>query len=438
MNYILLSGGSGKRLWPLSNDVRSRQFIKIRKGPDGSYESMIQRTCRQIRAMDPEARITVAASKAQASAIHNQLGGSVDICIERCRKGTFPVIVLAAAYLKDIKGISGEETVIVCPVDTYVEDPYYLVLAQMAGLVENGRARLAMLGISPAEGSEKYGYIVPEEDALISRVRLFREKPNRKKAREYLEEGALWNGGVYAFQLKYVLEKAHEGLGFSDYGNLFDRYDSLDNISFDYAVAEKETDILVMRYGGKWKDISTWDMLCDEMTEPVIGRAICDDTCKNLNVVNELNVPILCMGLKNMVVSATAEGILVSDKRRSRRIEPYVAQMEQRVMFAEKSWGDFQVLDVEEGSMTVKATVRPGYRMHYHSHAHRDEVWIVLSGTGRTVVDGMEEHVKPGDVIAMGAGCRHTIIADSELQLIEVQLGREIDLRDKRKYEPGT
>ena len=437
MNYILLSGGSGKRLWPLSNEVRSRQFIRILKGPDGLYESMIQRTCRQIRSMDPDAGITVASSKAQASAIHNQLGDRVNVCIERSRKGTFPVIALAAAYLRDIKGISEDEAVVVCPVDVYVEDSYYAVLKQMAELVRKGGASLAMLGITPDGTSEKYGYIIPEENASVSGVKLFHEKPSRRLAKSYLEKGALWSSGVYAFQLKYVLEKAREKLGVSDYENLYDRYDSLENISFDYAVAENETDIRVLRYDGRWKDISTWDMLCGEMTEPVIGKAIFDDGCKNLSIVNELNVPILCMGLKNVVVSASAEGILVSDKKQSRKIEPYVDQMEQRVMFAEKSWGNFQVLDVEDGSMTVKAVIHPGYRMNYHSHDHRDEVWIVLSGTGRTVVDGMEEHVKPGDVITMEAGCRHTIIADSELQLIEVQLGREIDSRDKRKYELG-
>lgn len=436
MNYILLSGGSGRRLWPLSNDVRSRQFIKILKRPDGSYESMMQRTCRQIRHADGEARITVAASKVQASAIHNQLRDRVDICIERSRKGTFPVIALAAAYLRDRKGVPENETVVVCPVDTYAEENYYAAVRRMAELSAEGQARLIVLGITPTGNSENYGYILPEEEASVSRVGLFREKPDRRQAKRYLEKGALWNGGVYAFQLKYVLEKARERLGFSDFEELYDRYDSLENISFDYAVAEKETDIRVLRYDGKWKDISTWDMLCAEMTEPVIGQALCDDGCRDLSVVNELNVPILCMGLKDVVVSASAEGILVSDKRRSRMIEPYVGRMEQRVMFAEKSWGDFRVLDVGDGSMTVKAVVRPGYQMNYHSHDHRDEVWIVLSGTGRTIVDGMEEHVKAGDVITMEAGCRHTIIAESELQLIEVQLGKGIDAHDKRKYGP--
>ena len=125
MNIILLSGGSGKRLWPLSNDVRSRQFIKIFKKQDGVYESMIQRVCRQIRQADEQASITVSTSKAQVSAVHNQLGEVVNVCVEPNRKGTFPGIALTAAYLHDHRQLSEEEVVIVCPIDPYVEDSFY-------------------------------------------------------------------------------------------------------------------------------------------------------------------------------------------------------------------------------------------------------------------------------------------------------------------------
>ena len=104
-------------------------------------------------------------------------------------------------------------------------------------------------------------------------------------------------------------------------------------------------------------------------------------------------------------------------------------------MFAEKSWGSFRVLDVEEESLTIKVTLNPGHRMNYHSHVRRDEVWTVIAGRGRTIVDGMEQAVKAGDVITMQAGCRHTVIAETELKLIEVQLGREISVHDKQKYE---
>lgn len=125
MNIVLLSGGSGKRLWPLSNEIRSKQFIKIFKNENGIYESMIQRIYRQIRNVNKDATVTIAASKAQVSSIRNQLGKEVGISVEPCRRDTFPAIALAAAYLKDIKGVDPEEAVVVCPVDPYVETDYF-------------------------------------------------------------------------------------------------------------------------------------------------------------------------------------------------------------------------------------------------------------------------------------------------------------------------
>lgn len=152
-------------------------------------------------------------------------------------------------------------------------------------------------------------------------------------------------------------------------------------------------------------------------------------------MVNELDVPILCMGLKDVVISASPEGILVSDKEQSSYIKPYVNTLDHRVMFAEKSWGSFKVIDIDKASMAIKVTLNAGHQMNYHSHQHRDEVWTVIAGKGKTIVDGMEQNVKAGDVITMSAGCRHTVIAETELKLIEVQLGEAIDVHDKQKFE---
>ena len=125
MNIVLLSGGSGKRLWPLSNDIRSKQFIKIFKNEDGSYESMLQRMHRQIKEVDPDAVVTIATSKAQVSALNNQLGDGVGISTEPCRRDTFPAIALAAAYMTDVLDTDPDEAVVVCPIDPYVDSDYF-------------------------------------------------------------------------------------------------------------------------------------------------------------------------------------------------------------------------------------------------------------------------------------------------------------------------
>ena len=435
MNIILLSGGSGKRLWPLSNDIRSKQFIKIFQTPEGGYESMVQRVYHQIRKVDPDATVSIATSRTQVSAIHNQLGEDVGISIEPCRRDTFPAIALATAYLHDVQGVSEDEAVVVCPVDPYVEEDYFTALKELGNLAKTGEASLVLMGIEPTYPSEKYGYIIPADKEQVSRVSTFKEKPDVKTAEEYIQKGALWNGGVFAYKLKYVLDKAHELLDFIDYQDLFGKYDTLMKISFDYAVVEKEDNIEVMRFAGEWKDLGTWNTLTEAMEEASIGEAILNDQCENVHVINELDVPVLCMGLKDVVVSASPEGILVSDKEQSSYIKPYVDRIDQQIMFAEKSWGSFRVLDIEDESMTIKVTLNAGHRMNYHSHERRDEVWTIISGKGRSIVDGMEQPVQAGDVVTMQAGCRHTLIADTELKVIEVQLGREISVHDKKKYE---
>ncbi len=435
MNIVLLSGGSGKRLWPLSNDIRSKQFIKIFQTPEGEYESMVQRVYRQIRKVDPDATVTIATSKTQVSAIHNQLGEHVGISVEPCRRDTFPAIALASAYLHDVQGVGEEEAVVVCPVDPYVNEDYFAALKELGRLAETGESNLVLMGIEPTYPSEKYGYIIPGDKGQVSPVSTFKEKPDQETAKTYIVKGALWNGGVFAYRLGYVLEKAHELLDFADYQDLFGKYNTLEKISFDYAVVEKEDKIQVMRFAGEWKDLGTWNTLTEAMEEPSIGKSILNDQCENVHVINELDVPVLCMGLKDMVVSASPEGILVSDKEQSSYIKPYVDKIDQQIMFAEKSWGSFRVLDVEDESMTIKVTLNKGHQMNYHSHERRDEVWTVISGKGRSIVDGMEQPVKAGDVVTMQAGCRHTLIADTELKVIEVQLGREISVHDKKKYE---
>ena len=438
MNIILLSGGSGKRLWPLSNDIRSKQFIKIFKREDGSYESMVQRVYRQIKKADPDATVTIATSKTQVSAIHNQLGEDVGISVEPCRRDTFPAIALATEYLADVKGVDPEESVVVCPVDPYVEDDYFLAIKRLAEQASKGEANLVLMGIEPTYPSEKYGYIIPESAAETARVLTFKEKPTAQVAQEYINQGALWNGGVFAYKLKYVINRAHQLIDHTDYYDLFDRYETLTKISFDYAVAEKEKSIQVMRFGGQWKDLGTWNTLTEAMEDNIIGNAMMNESCSGVNIINEMDVPVLAMGLQDVVISASPDGILVSDKEQSSYIKPFVDKIDGQIMYAEKSWGSFKVIDVEKDSMTIKVTLNPGHSMNYHSHAHRDEVWVVIAGEGETVVDGMRQKVSAGDVITMSAGCRHTVEAITELKLIEVQLGKEISASDKTKYELGV
>lgn len=396
---------------------------------------MVERVYSQIKKADAAANITIATSKSQVSAIHNQLGDSVGISIEPCRRDTFPAIALATAYLHDIKKIDENEVLVVCPVDPYVEDEYFEMLKRLEEHAKNSQANITLMGIEPTFPSEKYGYIIPESGAAASKVKTFKEKPDKVTAEKYIAQGALWNGGVFAYRIKYLLEKAKSILGTCDYDELFSGYSELKKISFDYAVVENEKRVDVLRFKGEWKDLGTWNTLTEVMENPVIGRGVMNDKCENVHIINETGMPLVAMGLKNVVISASPDGILVSDKEQSSYIKPFVDNIEQQIMFAEKSWGSYRVLDADNGSMTIKVTLKAGCSMNYHSHKLRDEVWVVVSGEGKTIIDGMEQEVYAGDVITMQRGCRHTVIAKTFLTLVEVQLGLEISVEDKFKHD---
>ena len=435
MNIVLLSGGSGQRMWPLSNSIRSKQFIKLFKNEEGEYESMVQRVYHQIKSVDENSEIMVATSKSQVSAIRNQLGNQVSICIEPCRRDTFPAIALAAAKLHYEKRIGREEAVVVCPVDPYVDNSYYEAVKRLSELAAKGDANLTLMGIEPVYPSEKYGYIIPEQNEQVSKVKSFKEKPTVEVAQQYLDQGALWNAGVFAFKLGYLIDKAHELIDFIDYTDLLEKYETATKISFDYAVVEKEDKIQVMRYAGDWRDVGTWNMMAEVMSDKTKGNVVLDDTCEDTNVVNELDIPILCMGCKDMVIAASSDGILIADKEQSSYMKPYVEAMKQEAMYAEKSWGIYNVIDVQEDFMTIKVLLNAGHEMKYHSHSCRDEVWTIVAGTGVVVLDGKKRDVGVGDVIRIPSGCKHTIKAETDVRLIEVQMGQDIDVKDKTVYE---
>ncbi|MFI3283363.1 MAG: sugar phosphate nucleotidyltransferase, partial [Rikenellaceae bacterium] len=196
MKIILLSGGSGKRLWPLSNDARSKQFLKLLNSPGGGLESMVQRIARQIKESGVKADITIATSESQYDSILNQLGDSVDVVTEPERRDTFPAIALSASYLIKERGCDLDEVVVVMPSDSYVESGYFDAISRMVEGVESSRVDMVLMGITPSEPSTKFGYIVPRaessRDGLVM-VSRFTEKPDEQRARELISQGAVWS-----------------------------------------------------------------------------------------------------------------------------------------------------------------------------------------------------------------------------------------------------
>ncbi|MBQ6314064.1 MAG: cupin domain-containing protein [Mogibacterium sp.] len=438
MNIILLSGGSGKRLWPLSNEVRSKQFLKIFRRADGSKESMAQRMHRMIKETDPSATITIATSANQIPQIKNQLGESVGISIEPDRRDTFPAIALAVSYLKS-QGVDENEPVVVCPVDPYVESDYFECLMRLSEeAAKPDAANLTLMGIEPTYPSEKYGYIMPKDDNEVSEVDSFKEKPDWRTAAKYIEQGALWNGGVFAFKLCYVLNIAKELFGTDDYSTLYAKYSELPKISFDYAVVEKESSIKVVRFAGSWKDMGTWNTLSEAMDEDVTGNAVADG-CENTHIMNELGLPMIVLGISNCVVAATPDGILVSDKDASPRLKDFVGA--QRPMYERRGWGEYKVLDYKlhdnssTNSLVKELILTPGQNISYQRHRRRTEVWTFTEGEGELLTDDKIRKVTRGDVAVIPAGMKHAIKAITELHIVEVQIGDELIEEDIERFE---
>ena len=265
MELVLLSGGSGKRLWPLSNNARSKQFLPLLEREDGKMESMLQRVVGQAEAAGLSDSITIATNAAQMDVIVNQLGDKVQVVTEPERRDTFPAIALAASYLSLRKGCPDNEIVVIMPCDPYTEAGYFKTISKMVGVAEKNVAELVLMGITPTYPSEKFGYVVPqgaEGGEEWMRVQRFTEKPTVEVARQLLDQGAFWNGGVFAFRLGYMMEIVRRYVKSDSFEDTRARYGEFPKISFDYEVAEKAGSVAVVPFNGQWKDLGTWNTMC--------------------------------------------------------------------------------------------------------------------------------------------------------------------------------
>lgn len=443
MQLILLSGGSGKRLWPLSNDARSKQFLPLLPSPNGGKESMIQRVVRQIRETGLTDNITIATNSTQKDSIINQLGESVNIVTEPERRDTFPATALAACYLNQEKKCDKDEVVVVMPCDVYTEEDYYHTISKMAKAAKEGVAELILMGITSTYPSDIFGYIIPGKQSTsngLQKVIQFVEKPSVSKAKQLLKNGAYCNGGVFAFKLGYITDIIDRYMKDASFDDIYAHYKDFPQISFDYEVAEEANSVAVVPYSGKWKDLGTWNELCEELPNTHIGNVIMGDNNVNTHAVNELGIPIFCNDLKDIIVAASPDGIIVCDKKDSEKIKDYVGQLSNRPMYEERRWGTYRVLDdieYEDGtrSLTKSITLKAGKNISYQIHHHRGEIWTFVDGEGTFVLDGKRKKVKRGDVVNIPLGHFHAIKAITDLTFIEVQIGNPLIEEDIERFD---
>lgn len=444
MQIILLSGGSGSRLWPLSNNTRSKQFIKLLDAPDGTKESMVQRVLRQLRESGITDSVTIATSATQHDTIINQLGENVSVVTEPERRDTFPAIALASCFLKFEKMCNDDEIVVVMPCDPYTELEYFHVIERMAEAAKTNSAELVLMGITPTYPSEKYGYIVPRinetNNGKLYAVSRFTEKPDESTAKNLIAEKAFWNGGVFAFRLGYIMDITNKYVSADNFAEIRSRYCKFPKISFDYEVAEKANSVAVVPFSGQWKDLGTWNSLTDEIEEHTLGNVITDDDIVNTHIINELDLPILCLGTENLVIAASNDGILITEKERSEQIKKYADKLHHRPMYEERRWGEYKVIDCIEfpdgyKALTKRLHVKAGKSISYQIHRYRDEVWTFIDGEGELVLDGVKKSVHRGDTIVIKKGMKHIVRALTDLIFIEVQSGDILSEEDIERFD---
>lgn len=441
MKLVLLSGGSGKRLWPLSNDSRSKQFLKVLPSEENQLQSMVQRVWSQLCKLSLNDSAVIATSKAQVEMIQSQLDENISIVVEPERRDTFPAIALSAVYLYDVLGIKGDEVIGVLPVDPFVEDTFFSKLLELENILKETNAELALMGVKPTFPSEKYGYIVPdlkETANNIIQVSHFKEKPSVEEASELLKQNALWNCGVFAFRLHRLITWLEEKGLPTNYTELLENYSLLPKISFDYEIVEKSTNIVALPYDGDWKDLGTWNTLTEEMGVSILGKASKSHDSENTHIINELDIPINVLGLNNIIVAASPDGILVTDKDASPRVKELVGNFEQRPMYEERRWGWYRVLEhtkYDNGTevLTKRINITAGSNLSYHYHNHRKEVWTVVKGEGVLLLNEEFKVIRPGDVVEIPVGMYHAVKAVTELEFIEVQSGSPLVEEDNHR-----
>lgn len=428
----------------MSNSSRSKQFLKVLRDDDGNHVSMVQRVFGQIRKVQADVDITIATCEGQRNSIEKQLDGDYALVLEPERRDTAPAIMLACANLSNEQGADSDDTVIVMPIDTYAEQGYYDGIIDLSDAVQKSFADLVLLGVQPTYPSTKYGYIVPKSPEGSPReVECFTEKPDEETANALIKKGALWNCGVFAFKLGYLNDLTCKYLSTKTFEEFRERYSELPKNSFDYEVVEKATSIGVVPYSGTWKDLGTWNTLTDEMLETTAGRVVIDgSTCEDVHVINETGLPMVVAGLKNSVVVATPDGILVSGKEASAAIKSQVAEVaETRPMFEKRRWGEYRVVDSSvfpdgQKALTKELIVALDKQLSYQVHKDRSEVWTIVSGVGEVVMDGKVSHVSAGSVVKIEAGEKHSVRSTgSELHIIEVQLGDILVEEDIERFE---
>lgn len=465
---VLLAGGSGTRLWPLSRKSYPKQFSKI-----AGDTTLFQASAKRLTSSDIlefASHITVTNSdfrfivEEQLKEIHADCGS---ILIEPEAKNTAAAILAASlfAHSKDNAAV-----LLVAPSDHIITDIPYFHSVIEKGLAYTQRGQLVTFGVKPTKPETGYGYLELSSKTLdvegTSKIINFIEKPELGDAvKMFSDSNFLWNAGIFLFRAedmidafklysKDVLElvllairDAKKDLGFLRLDP--EAWRKLEDISIDYAIMEKAKNIVAVPFNSKWSDLGNWEAVWNEGEQDLSGNVLsenafsieCNDSLLRTEDVNQKLVGI---GLDNIIAVAMADAVLVADKRRSQDVKKAVSQLkiehaEQAEIFPRdhRPWGWFDRLVIGNGFQVKRIFVKPGGVLSLQSHQHRSEHWIVVEGSAKVTIDDVVKTVNGGQSVYIPVGALHRMENPYEnpMVLIEVQIGAYLGEDDIVRYE---
>lgn len=451
MYGIILSGGSGSRLWPLSRELYPKQLLNIQ-----NTESLLQATFQRLKEIMPADNIISMTCVKNFSNVKYQLSSITQnpiVLSEPIAKNTAPAIVLGSKFLAETTNT--DPLILVVPSDHMIKD-----IQAFAATVEEGKkhaenGNLVIFGIKPSYPETGFGYI----NAEGSKVKKFVEKPNAALAQKYLDDGNYyWNSGIFMFKSSVLLEEAskyapeiYELLKNFDFTNSndipFTEFDKMPSISIDYAIMEKSDKLAFVQLKSDWNDLGSWKSIYDVSKKDENGNVkighVLDKGSKNSFVYSSSKL-VATIGLEDVVVVETEDAILAckSDKTQEvKNIYEILKQQNDDTHLVHKTvyrpWGYYTVLAQGNGFLSKIIQVNPGQKLSVQSHNHRSEHWVVLEGTAKVVLEGKEMILSPGHSVDIPVKAIHSLQNPykTNLKIIEAQMGDLLIEEDIVRYE---
>ncbi|ACX72266.1 mannose-1-phosphate guanylyltransferase/mannose-6-phosphate isomerase [Methanocaldococcus vulcanius M7] len=451
MKSIILAGGVGSRLFPLSREYYPKQFIKFKAFEKSLFQLTFERTLKLSNIKDIYI-ITNEKHKFLVLGQIEELGYNFNednILIEPIGKNTLPAIYYG---VKVIKERDGEDTVAVFPSDHLIEDGAKFTKTVKEG-VKLTNNYLITFGIKPNKPHTGYGYIKPGEKLDVGyKVEEFKEKPDFETAKKYIKNGYLWNSGMFLFRTDIFEEEVrkhcpevYEAFKEEDINEV---YKKVPDISIDYGIMEKTDRVAVIPLNIKWSDLGSFDAIYDVFDKDENGNIIYGENVvlnsKNNLIYTHSGKLASLIGVKDLIVVDTKDTLLICNKGDSQKVKDVVKNLkekgDERVLFHKKvyrPWGCYEVLEEGRFYKVKKITVLPGKKLSYQLHYHRSEHWVIVKGMARVIIEGEEKFVRSGESIFVRSGYKHRLENPGKipLEVIEIQVGEYLEEDDIVRFE---